>query len=148
MSAEAPKVYNPNEVGTDFGGKTMSGFADGSYITVTEDDDRVAAVKGTDGSVVFSRIEVGFYVVKLSLLQTSDFNDVLDANAEANRLGPGLTFQKFSIRDQNGRAMHLSPAAIVKKVPESEYDKSAKARTWELFCTFGQNRPRGSKPAV
>lgn len=146
MTAEAAKIYNPNEVSLDFGGKEMTGFADGSFITVSEDEDRVTVVKGIDGSVAFSRIEVGVFVVKVSVLQTSDFNDVLDENAEINRLGPGLQFEKFSMRDQNGRALYQSQSSIVKKVPESEFDKSAKARTWELYCTFGQNRTRGAKP--
>jgi hypothetical protein len=146
MSGEAAKQYNPSEVGVDFGGKSMSGFAEGSFITVTEDEDRVGVVKGIDGSVVFSRVEAGYFVVKLSVLQTSDFNDVLDSHAEANRLGPGLSFVKFSVRDQNGRALHTTQTCIVKKVPESEYDQKAKARTWELYCTFGQNRVRGSRP--
>lgn len=142
---EAAKVYNPNEVVIDFGGKQASGFADGSVITVSEDADRVSSVVGTDGSPVFSRNEVGLFKVKLSLLQTSDTNDVLDEHAEANRLGPGLSFVKLSIRDLNGRALHSSQSAIVSKVPESEYDRTAKARTWEILCTFGQNRVRGSK---
>lgn len=142
MTAEAAKNQSPANVVLDVNQKTVSGLAKGTYFTATPDGDLSAAEKGADGSVVFTDIPPGWFVVKLVLMPTSDANDVLEDALASGKLFP------FTARDLLGRMLCTTPGAKVKARPEIKFADTVQTNEWSLFCTYGKLEARGSRVAV
>ncbi len=126
------KVYNADEVTLMIGNVLIeSGFADGEFLSYEHVSDQVTSVAGTDGEVAISRNRDPRVNITITLLQTSDGNDIL-SGLHALRRAPGGAFvAPFTIRDRNGRSLHEGRCWIKKPAPV-RYDRSATSRQWAL----------------
>ena len=79
------KTYNPKEVTVAFGSHIVSGFADDSFVTIDPNGDGVTKKVGCDGEIVRSISPDDTYIVKVSLLQTSDTNSYLQERLAKDR---------------------------------------------------------------
>jgi hypothetical protein len=119
------KLYNPDEVTLTVAGAQMAGYADGSFVTVKPAAARIVKVVGTDGHYSISRHADRGATLEITLMQTSDSNDILDALVDMPGFGVYL-------RDRNGRTIREAPAAWIEEVPEEDFDRSAKERKWVI----------------
>lgn len=119
------KIYNPDEVTLTIGGAQMAGYADGSFVAVKPSAARIVKVVGTDGEYSISRNADRGATLEITLMQTSDSNDVLDALVDF----PGFPVY---LRDRNGRTIREAPSAWIEEVPEEDFGRSAGERKWVI----------------
>ena len=71
------KTYDPKKVLIAIGSHSVSGYADDSYVSVEPSGDGTTKKTGCDGEIVRSMSPDHSFVVKITLLQTSDSNSYL-----------------------------------------------------------------------
>lgn len=135
----AVKTYNPKELTITLGGipgfaaHTVGGYADGTFVKVTLDQDQFTKVVGADGEV--SRTKSNNYsgTIEVTLLQTSDSNDALSAISLLDRASNNGIIP-VTVADLRGRTLVFSGATWVKKIADVEGAKEQTNRVWVLDC--------------
>jgi regulator of RNase E activity RraA len=128
--------YEPNQIVFIFGGADITeGLADGQFIQIVQPTDFAQTVVGTDGEVVRSRSNDYRAQITLSLLQTSEANDILSAAYNADRTSSNGVVVAIAIRDAgNGRQLYAASEAWIGKAPDVTFDRTATARQWRIDC--------------
>ncbi len=127
----AVKNYDAKKISIIFGGKAISGFADGSFVKVTIPDS-FEKVVGADGEVARSRSANQAGECELILMQTSKSNDDLSVAYNLDRVA-GAGIAPILIRDALGSTLYSSADAWVKKPADASFGKGAgEHRTWIL----------------
>jgi hypothetical protein len=113
------------------GGVVMSGFADGTALTVERSAETFTKKVGADGIVTRSKTNDRSGTAKLSLVATSQSNDVLSGFALADEtMNTGIV--PFLVQDLEGLTKYVSAFAWIKKPPSSEFGKEVSNREWEF----------------
>ncbi len=142
------KTYNADEVTLMVGGQSIeSGFADGQFLLIEEQAPLIQTAVGTDGEVAVSRDNNRSAIITVSLMGTSDGNDVFEDMAQQNEKGPGIGLRSLYIKDENGRSIHEGDC-LVQARPAKGYDRVAVAVQWKLFVPKLKNQVRGNRRAV
>ena len=100
------KTYSPADVAVIYGGAIISGFANGTFITVSRDEDAFMKSVGADGEVCRSRNANRSGSITLTLLQSSASNDVMSAFAAADALS-GAVPLPIQIKDNTGTSAFI-----------------------------------------
>jgi hypothetical protein len=127
-----PKSYRANEVLVDFGGKKITGRGDDEFISIADSEALTSKLVGGDGETVFSQHSDESGEVTVTVLATSDANDVFQDQVDAQRRGPGIPYKRLIVRDLNGRAKFIFPYCCVQGKPTVVYAKSARSHAWVL----------------
>ncbi len=125
----ATKTYNPKKVLVSFAGRILTGFADGSFITVSRNGDSFTLAVGSDGEAARAANADRSGTVALTLMQTSQSNDQLSnllATDELSNLGTGALF----IKDASGRTLVSAVEAWIRKPADVEFSKELGGREW------------------
>lgn len=123
------KTYDPRGVVVIVGVAPMSGFADGTFVTVSRKNDAFSSVCGADGETSRAKSNDKRGEMSLTLLQTSLSNDILSAIALADeKQNAGVV--PILIKDLSGITTYFSGAGWIRKVPASEYGKEVANREW------------------
>lgn len=139
------KLYDPGEVSILVDGIPISGYADGEFVTIDQDEDSFTSVVGTDGHASRSKNENKMGKVVIKLMQTSKLNDVLSALHNADRLAPGgAGIVDVLVKDNNGTQLYHSTESWITKPPAKSFDKSAKSREWTFATTDPQEFDGGT----
>lgn len=125
------KKYNPADVSIIVVGIPISGYADGTFITVERDEDAFTKQIGTDGEVTRSKSNNKTGNATLTLMQTSASNALLSAlhaldELSGNGVGP------FLMKDNSGNTVHAAQNCWIRKYPTSEWAREAGAREWVI----------------
>ena len=127
----ATKTFDFRKVGVSFKGQLITGFMDGTAITVSRDEDAFSKHTGSDGEVSRAAIANKGGSAVLTLKQTSASNDSLSnalATDELTNLGTGV----FSIVDASGRTVVNAPEAWIKKSAEVTFGQDIEGREWTI----------------
>lgn len=125
------RTYDPKQVIITVGGIPMSGFADGTFLTVDRDDDQWAKVTGADGTSTRVKSNNRSGNMTITLKQSSPSNDVLSGFANVDELtNAGVV--PILIKDLSGNSLYFSATGWVKKYPSSEFGKDLANRDWVL----------------
>jgi hypothetical protein len=109
----------------------MSGFADGTFVSVERSTDSFTKVSGADGIVSRAKTNDRSGSLKFTVAQTSPSNDILSAFALADEINnKGVV--PVLIKDNSGRSVYISAFGWVKKPPTSEFGKDISSREWDL----------------
>ena len=130
------KVYDAGDVSMVFMGILIdSGYADGEFLTIEQEEQDFLTKVGTDGEVTRSKSNNRHAVIKLKLMQTSDGNTLLSAlnNIDVNTPG-GLGVGPMMILDQNGTTVYTAKSCWIAKPPDVSLDRTATSREWTLEC--------------
>jgi hypothetical protein len=130
-----PKLYDPAQIIMTFLGVPIVGYADGTFVAVARADDAFTMQVGASGEVTRSRSQNKAGSITFTLMQASASNDVLSeaaAQDEVSGLGTGPVF----IRDNLGRTVLNAPYGWVRKMPDTEFAKTAGSRVWVLDCSL------------
>ena len=128
------KVYNADEVTISISGVLIdAGFGDGEFLRIEQDSDDFLDVVGTNGEVAVSKSNDRRATATLTLMQTSDANDLLSALSNLARNSPGLAGAgAFYVRDRQGRSIYEADSCWVAKAPDPGFDRSATSREWKI----------------
>jgi hypothetical protein len=125
------KTYDPKQIQVIVGGVSMQGFADDSVVKVTRLADAFTQTIGVDGEGTRAKSNDNSAEIEISLKQSSDSNAFLSSLANADRLNNGGVVPVM-VKDNNGTSLHMAEQAYIKKMPDSEYNKTASDRVWTL----------------
>ena len=130
------KTYNPKEVTIALGNHIVVGYADDSFITIDPNGDGVTKKVGCDGEIVRSISPDDTYIVKLTVLQTSETNSFLQNRFKQDRqTGDGMF--PILIKDLKGGMVFSSDAAWPAKPASRGFGKESNNREWELHTGSG-----------
>jgi hypothetical protein len=129
----ATKDYDPYKVAITINGQIVEGYADGTFISVSRNNQTWTVQSGASGEAARSKSNDRTGTVELTLMQTSAFNDVLSGLFFADETGT-LNAGKFlfTLTDQNGSTLLGADQMWVQQPPTVEYGKELGDRVWTL----------------
>lgn len=131
------KTYNPKEVIVTLGAHIVTGYADDSFVTIDPNGDGVTKKVGCDGEIVRSISPDDTFIIKLSVLQTSDTNAFLQQKLALDRkTGDGMF--PVLVKDLKGGMVFSTDAAWPIKAASRGFGKEAGNREWELHTGAGE----------
>lgn len=140
-------TYDPKQVMIIIGGAIMSGFSEGTFLTIEMKEDAFTTKVGADGETSRAKRNNNNADATLTLAQTSPSNDVLSAFAAADRLtGDGVV--PFVVKDGSGRSLLFSAYAWVKKLPGQAYSANIEDRAWSFEIVDVDTLVGGNAPVV
>jgi hypothetical protein len=129
----AAKVYDAKSVIITFGPILVSGFADGTFVSVDQNEDSFTLQMGTDGEGTRSKSNNKSHTITFTLMQSSDSNDLLSAQHNLDLATPnGDGIGPLFVKDLLGRATYLAETAWIRKPPTAEFGREAGPREWTL----------------
>lgn len=130
------KTYNPKEVTMTLGSHIVSGYADDSFLTIDPSGDGITKKVGCDGEIVRSVSPDDTFVVKITVLQTSDTNSFLEQRAALDRkTGDGMF--PVLIKDLKGGMVFSSDAAWPIRSASRQFGRESNNREWEIHTGSG-----------
>lgn len=126
-------TYDPKQLIIVFGGVPITGYADGTFVTVTPNAERFTKVVGADGEVTRTKSNDFTHEVTITLKQSSLSNDYLSTIMNADRLS-NLGKLPLQIKDINGTTLWNWSQAWIRQPPDSEFAKELGERAW-IFDT-------------
>lgn len=130
------------------GGKRISGFAPGSFISVVYDVDAFSRLIGVDGEGAWFKNANRAALITLTLMQSSQSNDVLTAFHLADLNTPNGLLVPFSLLEANGTTIFVAEKARVIKLPDVAYSDSVETRAWAIGTTRLEGTVGGVIPVV
>lgn len=142
--------YSPEDVymvisNDIFGTHTISGTAEGTFISYERSVDRATLVTGSDlfSTRVLRRNKAG--TVTVTLMQESSSNDILSAIALRDEESHNNSYLfSVTIKDTSGRSVFFAPEAFIGNDPQVTYSSDTETREWTITVTsiernFGGN---------
>lgn len=127
------QTYDPQKVTVSVANITITGYATGSFVKVSRDEDAFVKTVGADGLVARTRNANRAGSIEVTLLQSSPSNDALSALAlldETSGTGVGAA----QVKDVSGTSIASAQNAWVKKLPDMERGKELGEVTWVIDC--------------
>lgn len=123
-------TYSPGDVALSIGGNLITGFADGTFVSVEREVDAFTKVVGADGEV--SRTKSANYsgMMTLTLLQTSDSNRILGSYLLDDELDSSGVFDVL-LTDNNDNKIFAGNGWI-RKGPNVELASELSNREWVI----------------
>lgn len=140
----AVKTYDPSFVSMFYGAIRMQGFAQDAAISVEHDEDDWSLVVGVDGEGTRNKTSNRSATITVSLMQSSEVNDLLSAQRllDLNTQG-GTGGQPILIKDNSGTSLFSCETAWIQKPPTAELNREATTREW-VFRTDNMDALHGS----
>lgn len=138
-------TYDFSQVNVILGGVPVTGFADGSSVTVEFDEQQFTKVTGSDGLTTRSKTNNYAGNVTLTLQQTSKSNDALGVLWNADRLNNNGVVPLL-IKDNSGRTLWTAKNAWIQQMPSQDFGKESTDRAWVLDCDALIGNPGGNQP--
>jgi hypothetical protein len=125
------RTYDPKKVIVTFGPLIMTGYAEGTFITISRNGDLFESVRGSDGGVDRVNKNAGDFTVTLTLKQTSLSNDGLSLAVETDlRTNAGVL--PLVVKDLRGTSLFVAGQAWIAKDPDDENSDSLSSREWRF----------------
>lgn len=125
----AVKEYNPKEVTLTVAGNIITGFADGSFVSIERNEDSWTLQVGTDGEGTRSKSNNKSGRVTFQLMQSSASNDILSGLFvldEATSGGAVPVMVKYK------NSVFIAETAWITRPASVEYGREAGPREWVL----------------
>lgn len=129
----ALKNYDPSKIVIAFKGIRLTGFAEGSFVSIARNEDGFTLHVGSDGMPTRAKNRNKSGTVTVTLVQSAPINDQLSAFALADEL-TGLATGDLIIKDLLGTTLAESAEAWIKKLPDSDFAKEVQSRAWVFEC--------------
>jgi len=127
------KQYDPKNVSLIFGGFTLSGYADGTFITVNRLNDSFRDIIGCDGEVGRLKTLDGRGDIGVTLLKTSGANLFMSSISNGDEILAKGLLPSF-IKDTNGRNVYSASESWILKPGQMTYSKSIDVVVWVIRC--------------
>ena len=130
------KTYNPKEVTMALGSHIVSGYADDSFLTIDPNGDGITKRVGCDGEICRSISPDDTFVIKITVLQTSESNSFLQNKLNQDQKTVDGMFPVL-IKDLRGGMVVSSDAGWAVKPTSRQYGKESNNREWEIHTGSG-----------
>lgn len=125
--------YDPAQIFLHIANIRITGFADGTFVTIDRITESFTSVAGASGEVARIRSRDKRGMIRFTLLPTHPDNDSLSTLIALDEsLGTGVGV--FSMSDGNGTSLANASNTWCKKYPALEYGKDLSNRDWEFEC--------------
>lgn len=124
----ANKSYTPKLVAFSYAGQLLTGYADGDFASATFSEDAATLIVGADGESCFIDSANKSGEVTLTLLRSSNSNDLLMALYQSQRIA--LVPKPLYVKDISGRSVISGQKAIIKKAPDLTFGKEMSNTEW------------------
>lgn len=126
-------TYDPSQVVVVFAGIPLTGFADGTFVAVEQNEDSFSLTVGTDGDACRSKSNNRSGRLTATLGQWSVSNDLLSAIHNVDVLSPsGDGIGPLLMKDLSGRTVVAAEKAWIVKPAGSTYGREAESREWVI----------------
>lgn len=122
-------TYSPDDIVFIFGQDEAHGFADGSFVKVSQLVDDASLSVGADGEATLVLSKNESVEVTLTLKASSTYNDVLSAARTLLKQRAG-GIKPILLKDKGGSTLHFGKQAVVKKMPDYERGKEDSNVEW------------------
>lgn len=148
MANEKVKVtdYDPDTIVVTVNGTPISGYADGTFVSIERDEDSWTKVVGSQGEVARARSRNLSGKITLTLMQTSASNAVLEALMIADDYAQQGQFV-VSVADTSYAGICASDSSWIMKPATLSYGRELEDREWTIECariefanSFGQTK--------
>lgn len=127
------KVYDPKAVAMVFAGIPISGLAEGTFLSVEQNEDDFSLVVGADGEACRAKSNNRSGRVTFTLLQSSESNALLSAVRLADIGSPnGDGIAPLLIKDNNGFTIVEAQKAWITRSPAAEFAREVTSREWVI----------------
>ena len=151
-------TYSPSDVSVIYGLKHISGFVDGSFISIKRETPVFSHSRSMDGHCAISVQKYSTYTVTLTLAQTSSSNQFLHSlqktmmksltKLDSTSPFSGLSSLSgiktivsnvisklpFIIKDSSGNSVFFGTDVWLSEEPEVVYSAGMEGRTWTIKC--------------
>jgi hypothetical protein len=128
----ATKDYDPKKVTINLGGHIAEGFADGTFVSVTRNNQTWQVASGASGEHARAKSNDRTGTVEITLMQTSKTNDYLTSKMLLDEGSDNAGKFAFGIIDANGATIVGAIEAWVQQPPTIEFGKELGDRAWTL----------------
>lgn len=127
------RTYDPLAIVVTLGENIITGFADGTFVNAERASDSFTKTVGASGEVARTRSRDKSGSITLTLMASSQANDLLTAlYLEDELLGTGT--RPLMVKDLNGTTLCSAINCWVKKPASVEFGKDLSNREWALDC--------------
>ena len=126
------KTYNPSRVVVVMNGFSISGFADGTFVNITMQNDGITSQVGADGEIARAISTDRRCTVTITLQQTSPANDFLSGMFSMDVLTCGGLLGPLLIQDLCGETIFQASKAWVVKPADVEFGKEIMTRALQI----------------
>jgi len=134
----AAREANPRRNLLQVGGAPISGFGENTMFKFTKNAPFYKNKRGVDGEVSRSRILDNSWMLEVTLMSTSQSNQLLWGLA----LSEAYTF--VNIEDLNGLTLFTAEQAWIEEPPPVERGADAKEQVWKIFCADAKGTITGT----
>ena len=128
----AVKTYNPSRVLIIMNGVPLSGYADGTFVNITQMNDGITTTVGADGEIARAVNTDRRCTVTVTLQQTSPGNTALSGMYSIDLLTCGGIVGPLVIQDLCGETIFMASQAWVVKPADVEFAKEITNRAWQI----------------
>jgi hypothetical protein len=132
----ALRTYDAKKVIITIGSHTVTGYAEGSFITIEPEGDGTVAQAGADGEVARSLSNNPLVTVNITLQQTSPSNDALSELLRRDKASGGGGVVPLQVRDLRGTSLFAASQAWVTNWPSAEYGAELNDREWPIMAVM------------
>lgn len=125
------KTYNPAQVIFIYATAPISGFADGTFISVARNEDSATYARGAQGGGTRVLTSDKSGRITSTLQQVSPSNAVFAAQLAAQELSGGGIASAL-VKDNGGNDLHAAATAWVVRPADSDYANENSNREWIL----------------
>ena len=125
--------YDPKEVQVIVGGNPITGYADGTFVVVDFDEQSWNKATGADGHVGRAKSNNFGGTITITLMATSNGNDILSALWNRDRRDNGGVVN-ILVKDALGTTIWSAAQAWIQKLPEQSFSKDIEEREWVFDC--------------
>lgn len=128
------RPYAPKDVVVSWNGIPITGFAEGTFVTMKRSSESKKKSVGGQGDVCITMNADTSGEVELTLMQSSPANGLLAAALHAEELLKVPTVGVLLVSDPSGAVLGLSKNAFLMSFPSSDVGDEATDRTWMFGC--------------
>jgi hypothetical protein len=129
--------YDPKSVVAVFAGIPISGYAKGTFINISFNEDAFNLTVGADGEGCRAKTNNESAVIEFTLMQSSSVNDLLSAIHNLDKTSPGGDgIGPFLLKDLFGTTIIAAEKAWIRKMADAGYANEPTDRVWTVETDF------------
>jgi hypothetical protein len=110
------------------------GLAADGFISITKDIPQYSTRRSTDGVIARTKRKDTGYTVKLTVVQTSETNNLLMKMLALDYVTDSAKFPLF-VKDRSGTSVFAAATCWIVSEPETSFSNELEMREWTLQCT-------------
>jgi hypothetical protein len=131
-AGDIQRTYDPQTVIVAVGSVICSGFADGTFVTGSYDEERYMSKAGADGEVARAKNANRMGTIEITLSSSSATNSELSSLFNLDMLGGFDVVQPVSVTDLSGNSRLFAANCWIKNAPNYERGKEVADIVWSF----------------